>query len=370
MKNQAVHKKIEEDIVSQIRLGKWPVNSQIPTQNELAQKFYKVSRLTVSKAISRLIDRGYLYSIRGKGVYVKNIRPKKIAFLFPGSLWAINYLEGILKKSADFSMNPLIYNTVPEEETALVSKILDSNINGVIYYPRFENIVNGVYYQTIMRLKEAGIPLVILERYWQDIESTYVMPDFFQVGYIAGSKLLENGHRKICYVGAKIEEKIDSSKGRFNGFMSAIKDFGLSLVVPTFELTEEIVPQILENFTGAFFYDDFSANIFLSIAEKNKIKATADFSVIGCGNLSSSVHPEYKRITSLEMITKQAGGIACEILYNKINGVKVESITKIPVKWVNGNSTLKNIKEEGIMKISNKAFSLRNQLDLVGGGIQ
>jgi len=351
MENLAAYKKIEEDILSRIRSGEWKANSQIPTQDELARKFYKVTRLTVSKAINRLIGRGCLYSIQGKGVYVKNTSPKKIAFLFPASLLAIDYLEGILEKSADFSITPLIYNSAAEEEAALVCKILDSGIDGVIYYPLFENIAKGICKQTTTRLKQAGLPLVILDRYWQDIEAAYVIPDHFQAGYIAGTKLLENGHRKICYVGANAEKKIDSSKGRFNGFMQAVKDFGMNTAdIPVFDLSEKTALQIMKNFTGAFFLDDFSANSFICFAEKTVPDILNNFSVIGFGNIAAT-QPWNKKISSLDIMTKQSGAIACEILYKMISGTAVESVTKIPATWVEGK-TLKDIREKDPSEIS------------------
>lgn len=52
----------------------YPVGSLIPNQNELAQEF-KVSRLTVKKALDALISEGYLYSKRGSGTYVKKNLP-------------------------------------------------------------------------------------------------------------------------------------------------------------------------------------------------------------------------------------------------------------------------------------------------------
>ena len=367
MENLAAYKKIEEDILSRIRTGEWKTNFQIPTQNELAKDFYKVTRLTVSKAINRLIDRGCLYSIQGKGVYVKNTSPKKIAFLLPSSRLAIDYLEGILKKSADLSINTLIYNTAIEEESSLVCDILNSGIDGVIYYPRFENIMKGICKQTITRLKQAGVPVIILDRYWNDVECPYVISDFFQAGYIAGTKLLENGHRRICYIGAKTEEKIDSAKGRFNGFMEAVRDFGLhSKDVPAFDLSEEIVPQILKDFTGAFFLDDFSANSFIYLAEKINQNALDSFSIIGFGNIAAT-HSGRRKISSLDIMTKRSGETACEKLYKMISGLEVEAVTKVPVSWVQGE-TLKDIRKKNPVEISEELlYNSENQLNLKGG---
>ncbi|MCJ7495312.1 MAG: GntR family transcriptional regulator, partial [Deltaproteobacteria bacterium] len=55
----------------------WLINKEfipgekIPSENELAKRF-KVSRLTVRRAIAQLIQEGFLFSKRGKGTFVKH----------------------------------------------------------------------------------------------------------------------------------------------------------------------------------------------------------------------------------------------------------------------------------------------------------
>ena len=63
--------KIKEDLQKQIDSGEYEVNQPIPSENELIVK-YGVSRTTVRKAIDVLTKEGYLYTIQGKGTYVKS----------------------------------------------------------------------------------------------------------------------------------------------------------------------------------------------------------------------------------------------------------------------------------------------------------
>lgn len=69
MRNQNKYSKIVDDIRTKIKEGALPVGSQIPTEVELAKQ-YRVSRMTVNKAIGILVQDGYIQRSAGKGSYV------------------------------------------------------------------------------------------------------------------------------------------------------------------------------------------------------------------------------------------------------------------------------------------------------------
>jgi len=66
---QPLYKKIEAELYGKIKSGEYPLNSQIPTENELAQQL-GVSRPTVRQALDSLTRHGYLTRTKGKGTYV------------------------------------------------------------------------------------------------------------------------------------------------------------------------------------------------------------------------------------------------------------------------------------------------------------
>lgn len=64
-----------KDELSKIILeGKWGVDSQIPTEQEL-MKMYGVGRATVRGAIGLLVDQGYLKKLKGIGTFVIRNKP-------------------------------------------------------------------------------------------------------------------------------------------------------------------------------------------------------------------------------------------------------------------------------------------------------
>lgn len=65
-----MYAQIAEDLEHQIKDGVIKSGNQLPSERELGQK-YRVSRITVRQAISSLEQQGLVYSVQGKGTYVR-----------------------------------------------------------------------------------------------------------------------------------------------------------------------------------------------------------------------------------------------------------------------------------------------------------
>ncbi|WXL27117.1 histidine utilization repressor [Ectopseudomonas mendocina] len=63
------YKVIEEFLLERIHNGAFPVNHQIPPEEQLARDF-SVSRMTANKAINNLVQKGYLVRQAGLGTFV------------------------------------------------------------------------------------------------------------------------------------------------------------------------------------------------------------------------------------------------------------------------------------------------------------
>lgn len=56
---------IYQEISQQIERGEWAPGVQLPSENELAER-YETSRETIRKALTLLAQRGFIQKIRGK----------------------------------------------------------------------------------------------------------------------------------------------------------------------------------------------------------------------------------------------------------------------------------------------------------------
>ena len=71
---QALYRRIKDTIRSRILSGEWPEGYQVPSEHRLLEEF-KVSRMTVHRALRELQDEGLLSRVQGVGTFVAERRP-------------------------------------------------------------------------------------------------------------------------------------------------------------------------------------------------------------------------------------------------------------------------------------------------------
>ena len=101
-----------------------------------------------------------------------------------------------------------------------ISKQMSRNIEGVIIVPC------GDKWDHLIELQDQGMPIVCVDRYFEDMNIPYVSTDNYYGAYEAAKYLIENGHRSIaCIQGLS---KSTPNKLRLEGFMAAMKEFDIS----------------------------------------------------------------------------------------------------------------------------------------------
>lgn len=76
MPQEPKYKQVEESIRQMIQLGTLKIGDQIPTEEDLCEKF-GFSRMTVNKALSNLSASGYIERIPGRGSFVRSHHVEK-----------------------------------------------------------------------------------------------------------------------------------------------------------------------------------------------------------------------------------------------------------------------------------------------------
>jgi len=72
---------IADDIRFRIKIGTYKDDDMLPSENEFCEKFH-VSRATVQKALNQLYMDNLIYSVPGKGSFVKNTRAHMYKFSY------------------------------------------------------------------------------------------------------------------------------------------------------------------------------------------------------------------------------------------------------------------------------------------------
>lgn len=76
-KNTHKYIQVENYILNKIKNGTLQVGDKVETEEELTD-FFGFSRMTINKALNRLVDQGYLYRIAGSGTFVRTTHISKL----------------------------------------------------------------------------------------------------------------------------------------------------------------------------------------------------------------------------------------------------------------------------------------------------
>ena len=101
--------RIREELLKKIESGVWPEGMMIPTEKELS-KIYNVSRVTIRKAISQLVDQKYLLRKAGFGTIVYQNKLSLSNFTLVRSFTEEMNEMGIDSRTLDISLKTIHAN--------------------------------------------------------------------------------------------------------------------------------------------------------------------------------------------------------------------------------------------------------------------
>lgn len=108
-----------------------------------------------------------------------------------------------------------------EDELKMIEELRSLNVAGVLLSPAAGNK------KSCELLKKYEIPYVLIQRYIQEDEDTYVIVDDYKAAYIATEYLGSYQNDKIFFL--NFMEGVSSSKNRLRGYKQALQDLGMSI---------------------------------------------------------------------------------------------------------------------------------------------
>lgn len=291
--NSHKHEVITEYLREFISSNKGGIKTKIPSENELAQKFF-VSRITARQAILSLVNEGLLFREKGSGTYVK-VRKKIIGVVmsYIDSYIFTDIVKGIDNTLRKNDMNMILTssgNSIVRERECLET-LFDQNIDGLILEPA-KSAVNKENISFINKFIAKGVDVVFINGYIPGIKAGRVLTDDRQGMKILVDKLVENSHEKIA--GIFVSDLIQGER-RYAGFCDVLSGHGIKVEkesVMWYEISSPkaeienlidkfIVRIINENYTAICCYNDLTAQIAIEILMKKGIKVPGDISVTG-----------------------------------------------------------------------------------------
>ena len=213
-----------------IQKGRLVVGQSLPPERKLAA-LHGVSRITVVKALDLLEREGVIDRQQGRGTFVKKVRPfvakpLTIAFLPGGLVHPYHYSVqmGIAEVAAakPAHLNVLAHYQKVEHAADYDLDELSARVDGLIVYPKSREAP-----EFVVRLVERGLPVVMVDRYLEDVSADAVIFDDERAAYELTRHLIARGHTELAFVNYR-EPDASSSIDRLRGFVRATSEVGLA----------------------------------------------------------------------------------------------------------------------------------------------
>ncbi|MBA7702944.1 Catabolite control protein A [subsurface metagenome] len=262
---------------------------------------------------------------------LRNRKTRTIGFAVPGlQPFFAEVLEGVQSVARKKGYSIVLCNTDydPKQEEAYVVNLLEGRVDGVIF-------TSGVMQdEHILRLKEEGIPIVLIEKFMQNSDIPAVVIDNLSAAKKGVKHLLSLGYRKIGYISAPLE--LVPLRERFEGYKQALLEsrvpYDSSVVYIEKTIKKEdlrsgykIMTRILQqgNFPKVFFIvsDTLAIGAIKAIKDFG-MKVPDDIAIVGFDDIDIASFSD-PPLTTMVQPKYQMGAKGMETLIKVMSGVKL-----------------------------------------------
>ena len=204
--------------------------------------------------------------------------------------------------------------------------MLAEQVDGLLITP----VQTGI--DTILCLKEAEVPFVLLGRRFEELKTHYVVTDDVRGGYLATEHLIELGHTEIALINGP--PHISSAKERRRGYRSALLEHGIepddglirSGAITAADGYREATALLrsTRRFTAIFCYSDFVAFGAMAAVREAGLHIPEDVAVVGYDDVELASYLDVP-LTSVRIPKKELGAAAVEMLLEMLAGGQQEA---------------------------------------------
>jgi DNA-binding LacI/PurR family transcriptional regulator len=321
--------------------GSLPAGARLPTEMDLAEE-HQISRGTVRQAMSVLVNEGLLERVRGRGTFVRPLPPaaslgsttvgRRIGLVLAhssGSQLDLDILIGVehAAKSRGYQVSFAYAEENLDELDRDIARLRADLVAGMIIFP----VSDATYDESIWRLAADKVPFVLVDRYFPDLDSDYVVADNIGGGYRATEHLLILGHTRIGFVYSSKGTLLTTSvRDRWEGYRKALHEYGQpydeTLVAQWSDDPSSNPRRALDQLllredrpSAIFAVNDEVALNLLRIAHLRSLRVPEDLALVGFDDLSFAAHLS-PPLTTMSQPRLDLGLRAGHLLLNRIEG--------------------------------------------------
>lgn len=366
MKNDhiPIYLEIYEDYKNKILDKVYKQGDKLPCELDICKQYY-VSRITVQKALKKLVDQGMITRIAGKGSFV-SLGEKKNEKIEVGKIglilcdFSITYGMDLIKSieyyAHEHNKCVIFKNSAfdKDRETDAIIELLQQEVEGIILHP----IHNEYFNSEILKLSINKFPMVLIDRNLSGVQMPFVGTDNRYITGMVMDYLFKMGHKHICFMNAcaehttTIEEREDAflqAYVRYNYVNSAVnlfRNIKSPLTNPNDQLIEEDVAAIKKHIVDnpqltCIFAGEYRVCSLVKRALKELNYAIPeDMSLVTFDNICDMFY--FTKTAYVKQNEREIGKRAVEILCDKILGETSNSKVYLSGEFV-VNESIKNL---------------------------
>jgi DNA-binding LacI/PurR family transcriptional regulator len=219
-----------EHVRRAIHVGKFPVDRFLPTVRELGEKF-KASPETVRRGLKSLEAEGLLVARARHGFRVARRTDDKAA---AGPVaYVTDYAEDMAgAQPVNWALTEALQHAAAARGAAVLGTPCGGQTRTAVLDRLRAGHASGIVLDTldpalIETIRQAGLPVVMVNSWWEETEFDVVLQDNYRGGFLAAKHLLDAGCRKIAWLG--LIGKFCHSRERFAGAVAALAAAGRHL---------------------------------------------------------------------------------------------------------------------------------------------
>jgi len=217
-----LYKQVENYLRTEISKGHFQQGEKLPSIRELSRNL-GLNHLTIRQAVNNLVNKGVLTSNRGRGTFVRSVdnRVRRIVLMVPDLEVPLSAATargvGSVARRNKMELTIIGSHSDADIESENLHRLSSQKDQGFIVFSMMGVKPASKIFQMIMN----GQPVVLIDRYFEDIPWWQVASDNRQGGYLITRHLLEKGYRRIVFAS---HVHVTTSRHRFNGYATAMKE--------------------------------------------------------------------------------------------------------------------------------------------------
>ena len=223
-----VYRDLAKELRKSIEKGHHTPGERVASEHELARQ-HNLARNTVRMATELLVTEGLLERRPGKGLYVreKSTSTGVLKIMVGNLAWepSVRIVRGAqqVARERGFDVQVCDAHGDQSQDVESVARLPNNGTAGAIIV----SVNSPAFLTAVGRLGATGFPFVLVDEHGgRNANVPSVAADNYQGGFMAGTRIMEAGHRVAAFIG---DAAASTVTGRLNGFRDALAEFGVAL---------------------------------------------------------------------------------------------------------------------------------------------